>query len=106
MVTNANQGRIQIISTKTREKRDIVIRDWPVIRSVRWKADGRGLLLTSFTADGASVVLESDLQGTARVLLESTANRQIYWAVPSPDGRYVALNIITGEENVWMLENF
>lgn len=69
-----------------------------------WTADNHGLLLTSLAAD--SVLLEADLQGKARGLLESTPNHELYWAIPSPDGRFVALNIITGEENVWMVENF
>jgi DNA-binding winged helix-turn-helix (wHTH) protein/Tol biopolymer transport system component len=106
VVTNRNQGRIEFISIKTGRKRDVVIQDWPVIRVAQWAADSRGLLLTSFTERGTSALVESDLQGKARLLLESPPNEQFYWAVPSPDGRYVALNVITGEENVWMVENF
>ena len=106
VVTNRNQGRLQLISIKTGSKREVTIANWPVISSIRWTADNQSLLLTSFTAQGNSVVLVSDLQGKARVLLESTPNQRIYWTIPSPDGRSIALNIITGEENVWMVENF
>jgi hypothetical protein len=28
------------------------------------------------------------------------------WVIPSPDGRYGALEAVTGENNVWMLEDF
>jgi len=106
VVTDRNRGLIQLISIKTGTKRDLLLQEWPVIMSVHWTADNRGLLLTSFSSRGVSVVLHADLQGKTRVLLQSTPNAQVYWTVPSPDGHYVALNIITGEENVWMVENF
>lgn len=106
VITNRNQGRVQLISLTTGAKHDLVLNDWPVLRSIAWKADSRSLLLTTFTAGGNSAIVESDLQGRAHLLLESTPNAQIYWTIPSPDGRYVALNVITGEENVWMVENF
>jgi Tol biopolymer transport system component len=106
VVADRNRGLIQLISTKTGAKRDLLLQEWPVIMSVHWTADNRGLLLTSFSSRGVSAVLHTNLQGATRVLLESTPNAQVYWAIPSPDGHYVALNIITGEENVWMVENF
>jgi hypothetical protein len=40
------------------------------------------------------------------VLLESDPHTQFRWVIPSPDGRYAALNVFTGENNVWMVENF
>jgi hypothetical protein len=44
--------------------------------------------------------------GDHPVLLEGDKAMR-YWAVvPSPDGRYGALQAITGENNVWMIENF
>ena len=28
------------------------------------------------------------------------------WLIPSPDGKYAALAVDTGESNVWMVENY
>lgn len=106
VLTDGHQGRIEFISLKTGGKRDVVVKDWPVMRAVNWTADGRGLLITSYTTRGTSVVLDVDLEGNARVLLENSPNAQFYWAIPSPDGRYAAMDVVTGEENVWMVENF
>lgn len=53
-----------------------------------------------------SVILDVDLEGNAHVLLENGPNAELYWAIPSPDGHYTALDVVTGEENVWMVENF
>lgn len=52
------------------------------------------------------MVLDVDPEGNARVLLENSPNALLYWAIPSPDGHYAALDVVTGEENVWMVENF
>jgi hypothetical protein len=30
----------------------------------------------------------------------------VRWAIPSPDGRYIALNIFSTVRNVWFVENF
>ena len=84
----------------------MVVADWPVMRSAYWTADGRGLLIGSVTPRGTSVILDVDLEGKTRVLLESDPHQQFYWVIPSPDGRYAALNVVTGEDNVWMVENF
>ena len=40
------------------------------------------------------------------VLLEGDKGLRYWYVVPSPDGRYGALQAITGENNVWMIENF
>lgn len=106
VVTDGHDGHVQFISLKTGARRNVIVKDWPVIRSPYWSADSRSVLMTSFSPGGNSVVLEVDLNGNARVLLENPPNAQVYWAIPSPDGHYVALNVITGEDNVWMVEDF
>jgi hypothetical protein len=58
------------------------------------------------TSQGTTVILNVDLKGNPRVLFESDRNVQVLWAIPSPDGRHAALDVITGENNVWMVENF
>jgi len=44
--------------------------------------------------------------GNHRVLLEGDRFTQFGPVIPSPDGRYAALSVVTGENNVWMVENF
>jgi hypothetical protein len=31
---------------------------------------------------------------------------EVGWAIPSPDGNYLALWQASGDSNVWMIENF
>ena len=52
VVTDRHRGRIQFISLKTGGTRDVVVKDWPMIRGAYWTADGRGLLMGSFTTRG------------------------------------------------------
>ena len=68
-----------------------------MLRGAFWSADGRGVLIASVTPKGTSVILHVDLNGNARVVLESDPNVQLLWAIPSPDGRLVALNVISGD---------
>ena len=76
------------------------------LRNIDWAADGKRVLVSSRTADGAPVILGVEPNGNHRVLLQGDSATQYWWAVPSPDGRYAALEEVTGANNVWMVENF
>lgn len=106
VVTDENRGRLRLLSLDTGATRDVVVKEWPALRGVDWTADGGSILIGSVTPRGTAVILDVDLEGNARVLLESDPHTQFRWAIPSPDGRYAALNAFIGENNVWMVENF
>jgi len=106
VVTDENRGRLRFLSLNTGATRDVVVKEWPVLRGVDWTADGGSVLIGSVTPRGTAVILDVDLEGNARVLLESDPHTQFRWVIPSPDGRYAALNVFTGENNVWMVQNF
>jgi hypothetical protein len=53
--------------------------------------------------DSDSALLEVALDGRVSVLLRF---RNFLWAVPSPDGRLLAIGEVTGTKNVWEIENF
>jgi len=44
--------------------------------------------------------------GDRQVLLEADKNTRFWWAIQSPDARHVIVEQLTGENNVWMIENF
>jgi hypothetical protein len=64
------------------------------------------VLIASVTCKGTCVILYVDLNGNARILLQTDPNVQVLWAIPSPDGRSVALDVTTGLNNGWMIDNF
>jgi hypothetical protein len=51
-------------------------------------------------------VLHVDFQGNARVLWESSGATGETLAIPSPDGRHLAIQNWTADGNMWMMENF
>jgi len=101
-----HDGRIRFMSLPSGAVRVVVLKDWPQLTAVDWSADGKGLLMPSTTSNSTPVLLFVDREGKARVIWEGQKYGPVKWAVPSPDGRYVALDLSVGETNVWMIENF
>jgi len=92
------------------------VKDWTSFQRVDWAADGRGLFVSVLTKEG-SAILHLDLKGKAHLLREFEGMVQpgnspfmsgssAAWAVPSPDGRHLAICSWSISANMWMLENF
>ena len=103
IVANNSHGVIQLRSTATGEKRDLVVKGWDELENIDWSADGKSLLVAWVNHDLDSALLKVALDGRVSVLLRSKNN---VWAVPSPDGRLLAIAESTGTKNVWEIENF
>jgi serine/threonine protein kinase len=100
---NSNSGTIQLRSTSTGKTRDLVVNGWNGLLGIDWSADGKSLLVSWVNHDSDSALLKVGLDGRVSVLLRSRYN---VWAVPSPDGRLLAIAESTGTKNVWEIENF
>ena len=98
--------RILFLSLPSGVVQEVIVNDWPRLQNVDWSADGAGLLMPSTTSDSTPVLLFVDREGKARVIWEGQKYGPVEYAIPSPDGRYVALDLYVGEINVWMIENF
>ena len=85
--------------------KDVVVKDWP-LHSADWSADSKMVLSASVTPQGLPVILGIDMDGNAKVLLQGDRSISLDWVIPSPDGKYGALSVTTGESNVWMVENY
>ena len=68
-------------------------------------ADSKGLYLTGVSQPAGAALLYVDLLGNARVLWQQKGNIDCL-AVPSPDGRYLAIMGKTQTNDAWLLENF
>jgi hypothetical protein len=64
-----------------------------------------GFTLGVFLEPEGSVLMYVDLQGKSLVLWKEPGGLQT-WGVPSPDGRYLAIEGFTLNSNIWMMENF
>ena len=107
VVTDELLGRLRFLSLDTGVIHNVVVKGWSKLTGIGWTADSAKVLVGGWTSGGTSVILEVDMEGNAQVLLEGDSRTQVFeWIIPSPDGRYAALNSFTGENNVWMAEDF
>ena len=86
-------------------RRPIETTDWNNFMSVDWAADGKGLFVSSNPTGRVSTLLYVDMAGNATPLWQ-VKNFQATWAIPSHNGKYVAIPAPTTECNVWTIETF
>ena len=78
---------------------------WAGVGSVDWAADSKRVWATGSVIGSGKTLVNVSLTGRVRLLLaqkEMTLGR----AIPSPDGKHLAIWKAHGDSNVWMLENF
>ena len=81
--------------------------DWPGSpSSVSWSGDGAWLCLAGTAGEASSWVRRVDLDGGSKLLWRTDEVGILPFARPSPDGSGVALSVVKGETDVWMVENF
>jgi Tol biopolymer transport system component len=96
---------LRLISIGNGRERTLKVGAWSGVASLDWAADGKSIWATAYTARDDWTLLNLDLKGRVRVMLKDRLMR-IGWAIPSPDGRRLALWESSGTSNVWMVENF
>jgi serine/threonine protein kinase len=94
---------IYLLNLKTQALQHIIVKHWNKFITMDWAADGKGLFMSSRQPN--CVLLHVDLHGNAQVLWEQHG-AGIGWAMPSPDGKHVAMALYSANINVWMMENF
>lgn len=107
-ILKRSEGRVQILQLKDKVARYISVKGWSNLQTVDWGANGRGLFVSS-AKHGNSVLLFVDLVGNAHKLWQQKSEQEgdlDVYAIPSPDGRHLALFGWTMNSNMWMLENF
>jgi Tol biopolymer transport system component len=96
-------GNLYLLNLETQALQHILVKHWSDLVSFDWTADGKGLFMCSLHA--GAVLLHVDLHGNAHVLWERGGGFEL-WAIPSPDGKHVAMPAHSLNVNVWMMENF
>ncbi len=97
------EPRIHLVSLNGAEEKWLVIKDWPGLASLDWAADSKSLWAASVGEEG-NALLNIDLQGHARPVWRPK-KMTVGWAIPSRDGRYLALHVGSTSANVWMVEH-
>jgi hypothetical protein len=96
------EHRIHLVFLNGSPDRWLTIQGWPALGSLDWAADSKTLWATTI-GDVENALLQIDLQGRVRPVWRPK-KVGVSWAIPSRDGRYLALHVGSGSANVWMLE--
>ena len=83
---------------------EVTVKGWPNLTDLFWASNGKGFYCGSAATQGRTL-LYVDLKGNAKVLWRFKGTGE-FWGVPSPDGRYVAIQAPVYNSNAWMLEGF
>ena len=73
------------------------------VRSLDWAADGRGFYTAGYTSPNESTLLYVDLKGNVARLLGEPGSMP-RWAIPSRDGRHLAIAGTAYDMNAWMID--
>ena len=101
--TGRPRNHIRILTVDGKAEREVVVNGVSRLMGLDWSADGESFLCGD-VAETESSVLRVEPDGTSQVLWRQSGNHDI-WAVPSADGKYVAIHGATESANVWMVRN-
>jgi len=104
-VTLTKSGPIRIVSLHGRKIQELRLRTTRSIQAFNWAADGKGLFVVDGRRNGRAI-LYVGLDGTEKMVWEQAGGSAETLAVPSPDGRYLAMQEWTTSGNLWVMENF
>jgi Tol biopolymer transport system component/DNA-binding winged helix-turn-helix (wHTH) protein len=99
------QAEIQIMSLRGGSTRKIALKEWRSVRSIDWAADGKSIWTCASPREGEELIINVDMQGHVKSAVKEPSP-YIGWAIPSQDGKRLAIWEASGASNVWMLENF
>src|SRR5215469_7269392 len=101
----ATNNRIRLLSLSGQPSRELMVKNWSGFTSLDWAADSKGLFVSSNSAGFRQSLLYVDLAGNAHQIWEVN---HVWpgWAIPSRNGKYLAILAPTADSNVWMAENF
>jgi len=108
----AEESRIRLITLKPSNEQNAEVKiaeeKWlPIegangVSTIDWAADSKSLWATS-GGDEENVLLNVDLQGHTRIVWQPKKLR-VHWAIPSRDGKSLALHVASNNANAWMVE--
>jgi hypothetical protein len=98
--------RVRFLSVDSGSFYDVAVHGWMGLHGVDWSPDSQTVFLAASAPGLPGVLLQMDLHGNAHELISTLGKAPIWWGIPSPNGKYQAVLLAVGENNVWMLENF
>jgi Tol biopolymer transport system component len=103
--TILKQFGIRVFSIDGKLNREIAVPGWLEIYGLDWAADSQSLWACARSANGSSALLNVAVdQKTTTVLSHSYLSFE--WAIPSPDGRRLAIVQNSNKSNISLIDNF
>jgi Tol biopolymer transport system component len=103
-LTGVANHTIRILSRTGQPIRELQVPGDVPLQSLHWSADGRGFF-SSFATQGESTLVYVTASGAARKLW-SDRNAHLSWAIPSHDGKRLAIFAATQSSDVWTVDGF
>ena len=100
--TNAD---VRLVPLEGGAEKILRVAGWAGLSTIDWAADGKSLWASARLRGETRTLLSIDLQGHAKAVLEEKTPH-VGWAIPSRDGKRLAILEAAGDSNVWLLEGF
>jgi hypothetical protein len=94
---------IRLLSLDGGPERDIRINEWVSVVAFDWAADGKSFWASVMLRGERRALGNIDLRGNLTTVLND-GKPFMGWAIPSRDGKRLAMWESTGNSNVWMLD--
>jgi len=97
-------NRIKIFTIRGELIHEFQVKGLTGLTSLSWAPDGKALFVSGHVPWGYAL-LQVNLDGQTQPIIENHTP-DVMRAVPSPDGRHLALFAAGDNGNMWMMENF
>jgi WD40-like Beta Propeller Repeat len=96
---------ILLFSVGSGKQRTLILHNWFRVGYLDWAADGKSIWVNATSPEGVQTLLNVNLRGKVGPALEER-EMDLGWAIPSPDGRHVAIWMSAASSNAYLLEGF
>ncbi len=96
--------KLVFMNVADRRVHEIKVDDWSQLVAVDWAPDSKSVYIPSRKTNGDYVLLRVETNGAVRTVLEGGKVPRYTWGIPSPDGKRIAVQASSGENNVWMVD--
>lgn len=102
---HSHKDRIELLAASDRTWHEIRVEPgWGDFQSLAWTADGRGFYVTTVLPESFNLIYVT-LDGKVQLVLSNPLTQWMLDPRPSPDGKYLAVQADTDDNNVWLLKN-
>ncbi|HSU31796.1 MAG TPA: winged helix-turn-helix domain-containing protein [Bryobacteraceae bacterium] len=103
MRSDFRKAEIDLYSSSGPLKQNIEVKGWNRLGGLDYSADGKAFY-TGFIGAMYASLLRIDRSGRVEVLVRRRGTGVGTWAIPSPDGRYLAMRTDSSGDNAWMMD--